>query len=104
MTNPHLPPGALLAAALQQLVDDYPTDDAVSVVLTVTDLDEPGRGEPIDIKLQPGQAAWLTSLVMDEGATCRNAHPGGNDQCGHCRGTGRVRGADEPPADDGSRP
>jgi hypothetical protein len=91
------PPGALLAAALQQLVSDYPTDDDTdgqgSVVLTLTGPAAPGQGERYDIALQPGQVEWLTRLVTDEAATCRNAHSDGTGDCGHCAGTGSTNGA-----------
>lgn len=89
------PPGALLAAALQQLASDYPTDDAGqgSVVLTLTGPTAHRQAERYDIALQPGHVEWLTRLVTAEAATCRNAHSDGTGNCGHCAGTGSANGA-----------
>lgn len=80
---------AMLAAALQELFEIYPTDEdeAPTVALTLT---EPEHGEEYVVKLQPGQVNWLTSLVLDEAKTCRNAHSDGNGQCGHCGGSGEA--------------
>ncbi|MEV8590900.1 hypothetical protein AB0424_28570 [Streptomyces sp. NPDC051180] len=76
----------LLAAALQELAREYPTDpdDTATVTLTVTD---PATGEQHQAHLQPGHLRWLTTLVMDEMTTCRNAHSDGTGQCGHCTTT-----------------
>ncbi|MFF1700036.1 hypothetical protein ACFVXC_41450 [Streptomyces sp. NPDC058257] len=80
----------LFAAALQELAETYPTDPegTATVAVTVTD---PATGEQHQALVQPGQLGWLTTLVMGEMATCRNAHSDGNGQCGHCAGTGRTR-------------
>jgi hypothetical protein len=40
------------------------------------------------VKLQPGQVDWLTSLVLDEAKTCRNAHSDDSGQGWHCGGRG----------------
>jgi hypothetical protein len=79
----------LFTAALQELAETYPTDPegTATVAVTVTD---PATGEQHQALVQPGQLGWLTTLVMGEMATCRNAHADGNGQCGHCAGTGRT--------------
>ncbi|GAA0574842.1 hypothetical protein [Streptomyces mordarskii] len=77
---------ASLVVALQQLVDAYPTDedDAPRVTLALESGDERHA-----VPLQPGQVEILTRLIQNEAATCRNAHVGGNGQCGHCGNTPR---------------
>ena len=86
MTLPELHP---LAVALENLFDTYPTDadDAERLTLAL----ESG-GERIVVRLQPGQADWLTTLVRHEEVSCRNAHAGETGECGHCRGLGMVGG------------
>lgn len=92
-----LPPASRLAAVLQALATDYPTDDAehsadaVSAVVTITPLHGPDQGIAVDVPLQAGQVEWLTNLVSKESDTCRNAHPDQSGQCGHCAGTGSTR-------------
>ncbi|MFH8343127.1 hypothetical protein [Streptomyces sp. AM6-12] len=83
-------PVVLFAAALQELAETYPVDpeDTATVAVTVTD---PATGEQHQALVQPGHLGWLTSTVMAELATCRNAHSDGTGQCGHCAGTGRTR-------------
>jgi hypothetical protein len=99
----------VLAGALQQLVTEYPTD-ADTAPLSRLSLTDPAGNATANIPLQPGHLPWLTRLISDEMASCRNAHSDGTGHCGHCRGTGRAGGTggaallDEPPADDGSRP
>jgi hypothetical protein len=90
MSETQINPAEAVATALQVMFETYPTDaegTTAAVVLTVTD---PATGTQHTIELQPGQAEWLTTLTMDELATCRNAHSDGNSQCAHCRGTGRT--------------
>jgi hypothetical protein len=82
-----------LAAALGELLTGYPTDEPDAPRTTVT-IQAPG-GAAHRVQLMPGQVQWLTSLLMDEAATCRNAHSDQSGECGHCRGTGRV-GASAP--------
>jgi hypothetical protein len=81
--------GLDLAAAIEHLVTEYPTDDldASPVVhLTLTH-----RGEQLGaVHLQRGHVEWLTSLMEAESATTRNAHPGQSGQCAHCQGTGST--------------
>lgn len=91
MSLPELP---TLAAVLQALFDDYPTDadDAEQLTLALESGDERHV-----VRLQPGQAAWLTRLVQNETASCRNAHSDGNGRCAHCGGHGVV-GAHKPTA------
>ncbi|MFJ2561348.1 MULTISPECIES: hypothetical protein [unclassified Streptomyces] len=92
-----LPPASRLADVLQQLMTEYPTDDAehspalVAAVLTVTPLHGDDRGTAIEVPLQAGQVEWLTNLVSKESAHCRNAHSDQSGQCGHCAGTGSAR-------------
>ncbi|GAA0707173.1 hypothetical protein GCM10009548_95050 [Streptomyces malaysiensis subsp. malaysiensis] len=78
---------AMLAAALQELFDIYPTDEDTAPAVTLTLAES---GEEHTVKLQPGQVDWLTTVVMDEARTCRNAHSDGTGQCGHCGGTGKA--------------
>ncbi|GAA3372269.1 hypothetical protein GCM10017744_103120 [Streptomyces antimycoticus] len=77
---------ASLVVALQQLVDAYPTDEdnAPRATLALESGDERHA-----VPLQPGQVEWLTTLIQNEAATCRNAHVGGNGECGHCENTPR---------------
>ncbi|MFI8992183.1 hypothetical protein ACIG63_45860 [Streptomyces antimycoticus] len=81
------PDSASLVVALQQLVDAYPTDED-DAPLTTLALEF--SGERHVVRLQPGQVEWLTTLIQNEGATCRNAHADGNGQCAHCDGRGLV--------------
>jgi hypothetical protein len=98
----------VLAGALQQLVTEYPTDPDTAPRSRVS-LTDPAGNAAADVTLQPGHLPWLTRLISDELASCRNAHSDGTGRCGHCRGTGLAGGhgtaapLDEPPADDGSR-
>ncbi|WP_069627257.1 hypothetical protein [Streptomyces niveus] len=89
MSLPELP---ALAAALQTLFDTYPTDADEAERLTLAL--ESGDERQV-VSLQPGQAAWLTTLVQDEFVSCRNAHSDGNGRCAHCTGRGVV-GATKP--------
>jgi len=92
-----LPPASRLAAALEKLTTEYPTDDAefspdaVAAVLTVMPLHGDDKHIQIEIPLQAGQVEWLTDLVSKESDHCRNSHPDENGQCGHCAGTGSAR-------------
>ncbi|ELP69517.1 hypothetical protein STRTUCAR8_00029 [Streptomyces turgidiscabies Car8] len=92
-----LPPASRLAAVLQELMTEYPTDDAefstdaVSAVLTVTPLHGDDQGTAIGVPLQAGQVEWLTNLLSRESAHCRNSHSDESGQCGHCAGTGSAR-------------
>ncbi|MGI5157303.1 hypothetical protein [Microbispora sp. CA-102843] len=67
-----------LAAALAELIETYPTASAYPLTLT-----DPQSGRARTILLQPGHAAWLTTLVQAELTTCREAQ-GGTGECGHC--------------------
>lgn len=89
MTLPEL---SALATAMQALFNTYPTDayDAERLTLALESGDERHV-----VRVQPGQVAWLTHLVQDESASCRNAHADGNGQCAHCAGRGVV-GATKP--------
>ncbi|MGW1765000.1 hypothetical protein ACWCQL_13115 [Streptomyces sp. NPDC002073] len=84
-------PAVLFTSALQALADTYPTDPegTATVAVTVTD---PVTGEQHQAHLQPGQLEWVTTMVMDEMASCRNGHSDGTGQCGHCAGTGKAHG------------
>ncbi|MGK4586064.1 hypothetical protein [Kitasatospora sp. HPMI-4] len=87
-----------LMTALQHLMEEYPTDPEDTGPATVLTL----AGAQGAVELQPGQVQWLLGLVMDESATNRNAHVDGNQQCGHCEGTGSAvarRPADIEPQD-----
>lgn len=92
-----LPPASRLAATLQALATDYPTDDAehspdaVSAVVTITPLYGDDQGIAVDVPLQAGQVEWLTDLLSKESDTCRNARHDQSGQCGHCAGTGSAR-------------
>ncbi|QKZ20593.1 hypothetical protein [Streptomyces chartreusis] len=92
-----LPPASRLAAVLQALMTEYPTDDAefspdaVAAVLTVMPLHGDDQGIAVEVPLQAGQVEWLTNLVRKESAHCRNSHPDQSGQCGHCAGTGSAR-------------
>ncbi|MFI6541433.1 hypothetical protein ACIBHY_53900 [Nonomuraea sp. NPDC050547] len=76
-----------LAVALQELCETYPTDDGPAVASLIVQLHDGPRHV---VAVQPGQLSWLLRLVMDETATCSNAHADGNRMCAHCEGTGRV--------------
>lgn len=81
----------VLSGALHQLVDEYPADEDSAPVSRLT-LTDPAGVQAVDVPLQPGHLSWLTRLVSDESATCRNAHSDGSGRCGHCRGTGLAGG------------
>lgn len=83
------PRTAALALALTTLAEQYPTDEAAAPAAALTLRGTDGRAHPVT--LTPGQIDWLTALVMDEMATCRNAHAGESGHCAHCAGTGRTR-------------
>lgn len=72
-----------LAIAIEELASAYPTDndlDLTPITIRITDTGQPVREVPI----QPGQARWLTGLIMDELATAREAHTDGSGACMHC--------------------
>ncbi|WP_327591271.1 hypothetical protein OHA25_61080 (plasmid) [Nonomuraea sp. NBC_00507] len=79
---------AALATALHSLVNTYPTDDEPAVASLIIEHDNGGR-QPA--RLQAGHLDWLLRMIMDEVATCRNAHRDGDDTCAHCTGTGQAR-------------
>ena len=82
----HEPDAAALAAALRELLTVYPTDapDAPHTTLSVRGPD----GHEHRLQATPGQVEWLTRLLTDEAATCRNAHPDGSGRCAHCNRAG----------------
>lgn len=71
---------------LDQFARQYPTDGG-DVDVMVIQISVPGQGiRRSPIVLQPGQVDWLDDLLKDELTTARNAHPDGDNRCGHCEG------------------
>ncbi|OEV10560.1 hypothetical protein [Streptomyces nanshensis] len=69
--------GALLAAALQEYADPYPTDEPGAPTLTATIEDG------YTLRLQSGQLTGPTHPVADEMTSSRKAHADGNGTYGH---------------------
>ncbi|RSN51128.1 hypothetical protein [Actinomadura sp. WAC 06369] len=77
-----------LVEELAALMTEYPTEDPDVTPVALAHVTVAGE-DVGTVPLMPGQVAWLRSMVADQAAAARAAHP---DQPDQGRGSGRAGG------------
>lgn len=65
-----------LAAALRELVEEYPSDRDTTAGAVVVGSEA--------VVLHPAHVGWLVRMIKAEMVTFAEAHPGHTGRCGHC--------------------